>query len=75
MITMSTLPDKLLHQILRKLAPIEIDLQNFQGACPLMIAFLISFLYVGYANDPITCLVRASDPLIRNVHLGSLLQF
>ena len=39
-----------------------LDLQNIQGACLMTVPFLISFLYVGQADDPITCPVRTSDP-------------
>ena len=70
-----TLPSILLHQVLRELIPIEIYLQDFQGAYPLTVPFLISFLYMGHTNDPIMCLVRVSDPLLYIVHLGLLLQF
>ena len=70
-----TLPSILLHQVLRELIPIEIYLQDFQSAYPLTVPFLISFLYMGHTNDPITCLVRVSDPLLYIVHLGLLLQF
>ena len=38
-------PGKLLHQVLRRLTLIELDLQNIQGACLVTVPFLISIYY------------------------------
>ena len=65
------LPGQLVHQSLCEFTSIMVDLQYFQGACLLSVSFLSSFLYVVHANDPETCLVRVSGPLLRIAHLGS----